>query len=64
MSIFKDIKSSFKKIQNGLDKTRSNFVTNIISLFSSHRKIDDDLINEVKSIMLAADIGVSATEKI
>jgi len=64
MSIFKDIKSSFKKIQSGLDKTRSNFVNNIISLFSSHRKIDDDLINEVKSIMLAADIGVGATEKI
>ena len=64
MGIFSDLKNSFKKIQSGLDKTRSNFVNNIISLFNSNRKIDDSLLNEVKSIMLSSDIGVTATEKI
>lgn len=64
MGIFSDLKNSFKKIQDGLDKTRSNFVNNIISLFNSNRKIDDNLIDEVKSIMLQGDIGVAATEKI
>lgn len=64
MGIFSDLKTSFKKIQSGLDKTRSNFVSNIISLFNSNRKIDDNLLNEVKSIMLTSDIGVAATEKI
>jgi len=64
MGIFSDLKNSFKKIQDGLDKTRSNFVNNIISLFNSNRKIDDNLIDEVKSIMLQGDIGVTATEKI
>ena len=64
MGIFSDLKNSFKKIQSGLDKTRSNFVNNIISLFNSNRKIDDNLIDEVKSIMLKGDIGITSTEKI
>ncbi|MCE5304173.1 MAG: signal recognition particle-docking protein FtsY [Chloroherpetonaceae bacterium] len=64
MSMFSGLKASFKKIQSGLDKTRTNFVGNIVSLFSSNRKIDDNLLDEVKSIMLSGDIGVTATEKI
>ncbi|MGB9701635.1 MAG: signal recognition particle-docking protein FtsY [Candidatus Kapaibacteriota bacterium] len=55
---------SYKKIQDGLEKTRKNFVSNLQSILGMGRKIDDNLINEIEEILITADIGVSTTEKI
>ena len=55
--------SKLKKLKESLSKTRDNFFGKIGRLVSS-RKIDDDLIDEIEEILLKADIGVGATDKI
>jgi fused signal recognition particle receptor len=55
---------SFKKIQDGLEKTRKGFVSSLQSLLGVGRKIDDTLIDEIETILISADIGVSTTQKI
>lgn len=55
--------SKLKKLKESLSKTRDNFFGKIGRLVSG-RKIDDDLIDEIEEILLKADIGVGATDKI
>ncbi|MEW5924671.1 MAG: signal recognition particle-docking protein FtsY [Candidatus Zixiibacteriota bacterium] len=55
--------SKLKKLKESLSKTRDNFFGKIGRLVSG-RKIDDDLIDEIEEILLKADIGVEATDKI
>ncbi|PKK83504.1 MAG: signal recognition particle-docking protein FtsY [candidate division Zixibacteria bacterium HGW-Zixibacteria-1] len=55
--------SKIKKLKESLSKTRDNIFGKIGRLVSG-RKIDDDLIDEIEEILLKADIGVGATDKI
>ncbi len=55
--------SALKKLKQSLSKTRDTIFGQIGSLLKG-RKLDDDLINEIEEILLKADVGVSATEKI
>ncbi len=55
---------SFKKISDGLEKTRKSFVSSLQSLLGAGRKIDDKLLEEIEAILLTADIGVTTTNKI
>jgi len=55
---------SFKKIQDGLEKTRKGFVSSLQSLLGTGRKIDDNLLAEIETILIRADIGVNTTNKI
>lgn len=55
---------SFKKIQDGLEKTRKGFVSSLQSLLGTGRKIDEVLLGEIETILITADIGVSTTQKI
>jgi fused signal recognition particle receptor len=55
---------SFKKISDGLEKTRKSFVSSLQSLLGAGRKIDDTLLDEIEAILLTADIGVTTTNKI
>ena len=52
-----------QKLKAGLSKTRKNLGGQITSLFSGG-KIDEDTYEELESILLTADIGVSATQKL
>jgi fused signal recognition particle receptor len=54
----------FKKIKDGLSKTRSGLVDRISKVISGKTKIDDELINEIEEALLSSDIGFNATEKI
>ncbi|MFZ1081905.1 MAG: signal recognition particle receptor subunit alpha, partial [Candidatus Kryptoniota bacterium] len=54
----------FKKISDGLSRTRSNFVDKISKVISGKTKIDDQVIGGIEEILLASDIGFEATEKI
>ena len=54
----------FKKIKDGLEKTRSSFVTKIQSVIDSGRKIDSALLSEIEEILITADIGVYTSEAI
>jgi len=51
----------FNKIKEGLSKTKQNFSDKLKNLLGG-RKIDDELLEDIESIMLTADIGFSTTE--
>lgn len=55
---------SFKKITDGLEKTRKNFISSLQSLLGTGRKIDNNLLEEIETILITADIGVATTSKI
>jgi fused signal recognition particle receptor len=55
--------SSFKKLKESLTKTRDGLLGKISQLVAG-RKIDDDLLDEIEEILLKADIGVAATDKL
>jgi len=54
----------FQKLKDGLNKTRESFVGKISKLFSIFKKIDDEFWDELEEIMIAADVGVTTTEKL
>jgi len=55
--------SKIKKLKESLSKTRDNIFGKIGRVLSG-RKIDDDLLDEIEEILLKADIGVAATDRI
>lgn len=54
----------FNKMTQGLDKTRRQFVNRVSNLFSSSHKIDEDFWDELESILLTADVGLTASADI
>jgi fused signal recognition particle receptor len=56
--------SFFEKVKNGLSKTRKNISGKIDDVISSHRKIDDELFDELEEILITADVGIVSTMKI
>jgi fused signal recognition particle receptor len=56
--------SVFERIRNGLGKTRANLTGGFSGLFSSGKKIDADLLEEIETTLLMADVGVTATTEI
>lgn len=55
--------SAIKKLKQSLSKTRDTIFGQIGNLLRG-RKLDDELIDEIEEILLKADVGISATEKI
>ncbi len=53
----------FSKLKEGLKKTKDNIGKKIFAAFSG-RALDDDFYEELEEAMLAADMGVTATEQI
>lgn len=60
MGIFK---STLSRIRSGLTKTASSLGGGLRSLLTG-RKIDDDLLDQIESSLLAADVGFQATSEI
>ncbi|WP_144392440.1 signal recognition particle-docking protein FtsY [Pleionea sediminis] len=54
----------FARLKSGLSKTRSNFSEGIASLVLGKKTIDDDLLEEIETQLLMADVGVEATSHI
>ena len=54
----------FKKIKDGLSKTRSGLIDKISKVISGKTKIDDQVIGGIEEALLSSDIGFNATEKI
>ncbi len=54
----------FGKIKDGLKKTRENVFTKITAAISGHKKIDDDLLEELEEILITGDVGVDTTMEI
>ena len=57
----KSRRSLFKRLRSGLTKTRDFLNTDIEDLFSGKRKFDDEMLEELEELLIAADIGVRTT---
>lgn len=53
--------SFFSKLKNGLEKTRKGLTENIERLIGGSDQIDDEFLDDLEAILLAADIGVKTT---
>ncbi len=51
----------FKRLKEGLSKTKSGITDKVDSLLKSYQKIDEDLFEELEEILITADIGVQTT---
>ena len=54
----------FERIKQGLSRTSRQFTEGIDSLVLGEKVIDEDLLEELESQLLVADIGIEATAKI
>lgn len=52
----------FSKLKQGLAKTRGHFTKNIAALLLGKKELSADLLNDIETILLTADIGVNTTE--
>ncbi len=57
-------KGFFRRLVQGLSKTRDNIVSGIDSIFSGFSSIDDDFYEEIEEILIMGDLGVHATSEI
>ncbi|WEJ62418.1 signal recognition particle-docking protein FtsY [Thiomicrorhabdus lithotrophica] len=56
--------SFFTRLKKGLSKTRQSFTESLASLVLGRKEIDDDLLDDLEMILLTADVGIDATDKI
>lgn len=54
----------FKRLKEGLAKTRQNIVAGFDNIFSSHKAINDEFYEELEETMIMGDMGVYATDEI
>jgi len=54
----------FQRLKQGLARTRANLTDGLASLVLGRRQIDDDLLEELETLLLTADVGVEATTRI
>ena len=54
----------FTRLKKGLSKTRQGFTDSLASLVLGRKEIDDDLLDELEMILLTADVGIDATDRI
>lgn len=54
----------FSRIKRGLSRTSSNFAEGLGNLVLGQKEIDEDLLEEIETQLLVADVGMAATEQI
>lgn len=57
-------KGFFRRLVEGLTKTRDNIVSGIDNIFSGFSSIDDDFYEEIEEILVMGDLGINATTAI
>ena len=56
--------SFLSRLKQGLSKTRSQFTDGLASVLIGKKSIDDDLIAQLETRMLQADMGVAVTKQV
>lgn len=56
--------SLFARIKHGLSRTRNNFSEGLGNLFLGRKEIDEDLLDDIESQLLIADVGIEAVTDI
>ena len=54
----------FGRIKKGLSRTSNQFSSGLGNLFLGKKAIDDELLEEIETVLLTADVGVDATTEI
>lgn len=54
----------FQKLRQGLSRTRRSLGEGLASLVLGRKQIDDELLEEIETLLLTADVGVDATTDI
>ncbi len=54
----------FSRLKQGLSKTRTSLSTGLATLFLGKKKLDADLLTEIETALLSADVGVETTEQL
>lgn len=57
-------KGFFKRLAEGLSKTRNNIVSGIDNIFSGFSSIDEDFYEEIEETLIMGDLGINATTSI
>ncbi len=51
----------FARLKQGLNKTRENFTSGLTNLLLGKKAIDDELLEEIETLLLTSDVGIEAT---
>jgi fused signal recognition particle receptor len=54
----------FKRLRNGLTKTRKGFTGRLDTLILGKREIDEDLLEELEEILFTSDLGVRTSQEL
>ena len=54
----------FDKLKNGLNKTKTSINEKINNVFSTFRKVDEELLEELEEALIMSDVGMETSEKI
>ena len=54
----------FEKLKNGLSKTKTSINEKINNVFSTFRKVDEELLEELEEALIMSDVGMETSEKI
>ena len=54
----------FQRLKSGLSQTRANLSDGIANLFLGKKAIDDELLEELETQLIMADVGIDATTEI
>jgi len=52
----------FSRLKAGLQRTRANFTNGLANLLLGKKAIDDELLEEIETLLLTSDVGVEATQ--
>ncbi|MDB4107513.1 signal recognition particle-docking protein FtsY [Bacteroidia bacterium] len=53
-----------EKLDEGLEKTRSSFISKISKVVVGKSKVDEDFLDKLEEILISSDVGVKTTVKI
>ena len=56
--------SFFDKLKEGLSKTKSSIFGQVNNLFKAFVRVDEELLEELEELLIAADVGFESTEEI
>ena len=56
--------SWFSKVKAGLGKTRASFTNGMASALLGRKKLDEETLEELETLLLSADVGIEATQTI
>ena len=54
----------FARLKSGLTRTRSGITDGLTDLVLGKKAIDDDVLDEIETLLLTSDVGVEATQEI